>query len=139
MDVSVINNSSEPWLLPLSPGELARALEVMSVNLPGQGSGPVPVVFELMLLDDSGMAELNADFLGLTGPTNVLAFPGGATGSLALAVQTICRESWLYGQNTRRYTLKMLAHGLAHLMGYEHGSEMDKQVELAADFAEAVL
>lgn len=123
--------------MPLSGGEFARALGAMSALMPQKG--PAPEALELMLLDDSGMAELNASFLGLTGPTNVLAFPGGATGSLALAVQTICREAWLYGQDLRHYTLKMLAHGLAHIMGYEHGPEMDKEVERAADSAESVL
>lgn len=133
MEVSVSSGSGEVWLLPLSMRELARAIEVMAGGMsPAAGAGPIAV--ELTLLDDAGMAELNRNFLGLNGPTNVLSFPAAGadeTGSLALAVPTVCREAWLYGQDAAAYTLRMLAHGLAHLMGYEHGPEMDIEVEKA--------
>jgi probable rRNA maturation factor len=139
MEICVTRGSGEPWLLPMCAAELARALEAMAGGMQAQNQAGRPEYLELVLLDDSGMAELNLSFLGLGGPTNVLAFPGGSTGSLALDVQTVCREAWLYGQEARRYTLKMLAHGLAQIMGYEHGPEMDKEVERAAAVAEAVL
>lgn len=132
--------SGQAWLLPLSMRELARALEIMT-----EGMRPAaitkPAAVELALLDDAGMSALNMDFLGLTGPTNVLSFPAagvGETGSLALAVPTVLREAWLYGQDEARYALRMLAHGLAHIMGYEHGPEMDMEVEKAAGAASAM-
>lgn len=127
MDVSLSNGSRNSWLLPLTLPELGRALKGMAGAM--QTDTPL-VLVELTLCDDDGIAELNQDFLGLPGPTNVLAFPGmGGLGSLALSVETICREAWLYGQEPAAYTLKMLAHGLAHLMGYDHGPEMDIVVE----------
>lgn len=127
MELSLSNGSRNSWLLPLTLPELGLALERMAAAM--QPGSPLELV-ELTLCDDDGMAELNRDFLGLTGPTNVLAFPGvGGMGSLALSVETICREARLYGQEPATYTLKMLAHGLAHLMGFDHGPEMDIVVE----------
>lgn len=129
MEVSLGNNSNNSWLLPLTLYELGQELRQMAQAM--EPSPPLNLV-ELTLCDDSGIAELNRGFLGLPGPTNVLAFPGqNGMGSLALSVETICREAWLYGQQPAHYTLKMLAHGLAHLAGHDHGPEMDEAVEKA--------
>lgn len=139
MEVSVINNSVEPWLLSLTARELAGALGVMSRAMTPAAPGQRPRALELNLLDDADMAGLNGDFLGLCGPTNVLSFPSTDTGSLALAVQTVSREAWLYGRSAPAYTLRMLAHGLAHILGYEHGEDMDIEVEKAVRQAAASL
>lgn len=141
MEISVSNSSAEPWILPFLPSELARALQLMSGFIsPAEGCA-LPEAIELSILDDAEMASLNGGFLGLAGPTNVLSFPAagaGGVGSLALAAQTVCREAWLYGQEPSFYALRMLAHGLAHIMGYEHGELMDEQVEPAAQKAAAI-
>lgn len=136
MEVSVTSNSNETWLLPLSMSEFRRALGLMAADM--RPTAEKPSAVELTLLDEAAMAGLNRDFLGLPGPTNVLSFPPdimGGTGSLALAVRTVWREAWLYGQDLDSYTLRMLAHGLAHLMGHEHGPEMDIEVERAVEAA----
>lgn len=138
MHLSVINLSREPWRLPFTAGELAHAVTCMAKAMSPAAQGVRPDALELSILDDADMAALNRDFLGLLGPTNVLSFPAAssrpglaATASLALAVPTICREARLYGQDLQGYTLKMLAHGLAHVFGYDHGPLMDVQVEQA--------
>ena len=46
-------------------------------------------------------------------------------GSLALSPDTFVRECFLYGQEAEEHCLRLLAHGMAHLLGYDHGSEMD--------------
>ncbi len=78
--------------------------------------------------------------MGCPGPTNVLSFPleeelaeasapdGPQTfqlGSLVLSVDAVRREAGLYGQDPREHCLRLLAHGLGHLAGYDHGPEMD--------------
>ncbi|PKN40092.1 MAG: rRNA maturation RNase YbeY [Deltaproteobacteria bacterium HGW-Deltaproteobacteria-18] len=88
----------------------------------------------LRIVDDREMAELNGRFMGCLGPTNVLSFPGGEDdwlGDLVLSAETLVRESWLYNQDTHEYTVRLLAHGLLHLMGHDHGPEMDALTELA--------
>ncbi len=88
----------------------------------------------LRLVDDREMAELNGSFMGCLGPTNVLSFPGGegdGLGDLVLSVDTLSRETRLYNQDPREYTVRLLAHGLLHLMGHDHGPFMDDMTELA--------
>lgn len=140
MEVSVSCASGAVWLLPFSMRELSRALEGMALGM-RPATGEKPAALELSLLDDADMAALNRDFLGLSGPTNVLSFPAaaGETGSLALAVPTVLREARLYGQEEGAYIIRMLAHGLAHIMGYEHGPEMDIEVERAMEAIPALL
>lgn len=132
MEIHVSSSSDELWLLPFSQNEFSSYLAAMAEVMLPACSGSRPHCVELNLVDDAAMADLNSTFLGLPGPTNVLSFPAsapGGVGSLALSVQTVRRESWLYGQDLAFYILKVLAHGLAHLMGYDHSPEMDTQVE----------
>lgn len=114
--------------LPFSRRELADILSRMIRRDPGDGLRGV----ELILVDDARQARLNREFLGRRGPTNILSFPDGDGGSLSLAVPTFRRECLLYGQDEGEYLLRLLAHGLAHLRGYEHGAEMDEFCALLA-------
>jgi len=88
----------------------------------------------LRLVDDREMSELNGSFMGCLGPTNILSFPGGEgdwLGDLVLSVDTLARETRLYNQDPHEYTVRLLAHGLLHLMGHDHGPEMDDLTDLA--------
>lgn len=88
----------------------------------------------LRIVDDAEMADLNALHMGCLGPTNVLSFPGGEgdwLGDLVLSTETLAREAWLYNQDVHEYTVRLLAHGLLHLMGHDHGPEMEGLTELA--------
>ena len=93
---------------------------------------------ELVLARDEDVAELNSLHMGCAGPTNVLSFPNGPEesgevrdlGSLVLSVDAVRREALLYGQAPREHCLRLLAHGLAHLIGLDHGEEMDSLCRL---------
>lgn len=50
-------------------------------------------------------------------------------GTLVFSPETARREAFLYGQPLLEYTIFLLAHGLAHILGYEHGIAMDALVE----------
>lgn len=91
----------------------------------------------LTLVDDAGVAALNQRFLHCNGPTNILSFPEGDAdrpdelGALFLSVETLAREAFLYGQEPTEHLARLLAHGLLHLAGHDHGVEMDTLTELA--------
>lgn len=78
---------------------------------------------EFYLVNDGAMARLNQACLGLAGSTNILAFAdyGTRCGTLYLCQNVLWRECLLYRQNPVRHFLRLLAHGLAHLHGLEHG------------------
>lgn len=131
-------------LLPFSRRELADALQCMLEVL-----GLADCSLELALLGEADMAALNREFLGCEGPTNILSFPvsneqgqeSGAheaaqeLGQLALAPHTVRREAFLYGQDLGEHTLWLLAHGLTHLAGHEHGEIMDSLARMACEAA----
>ncbi len=50
-------------------------------------------------------------------------------GTLILSIDTLERESILYGQNPQTHAVCLVAHGLAHLLGYDHGEKMDALTE----------
>jgi probable rRNA maturation factor len=118
--------------LPLSRGELrdlcARLSEALDLG---------EMSLELSVVDDEAIAALNRDFLGVEGPTNVLSFPGsrpddpGYRGEIALAARTAYREAVLYGQDPAAHLARLLAHGLLHLAGFEHGEVMEALTETA--------
>jgi len=91
---------------------------------------------ELYLTGDMEIMELNYSFLGLVGPTNVLSFPADKEddflGSIVASLQAVSREAHLYGQSETAHFLRMLAHSILHLAGYEHGPLMDEITEQAA-------
>jgi probable rRNA maturation factor len=120
------------WLLPFSRSELRSALEIMLRRAGKQGHG-----LELVIAADREMEELHARCLCRPGPTNILSFPARGTkqgigpgarpaflGSLVLSADTLVRECFLYGQKPEEHCIRLLAHGLAHLLGLEHGPAM---------------
>jgi probable rRNA maturation factor len=86
---------------------------------------------ELVFVRDAEIANLNRQYLDRRGPTNCLAFPdarrSGAFlgGSLLVSLDTLHRECLLYGQPLAAHLRRLLAHGLAHLAGFDHGEAMD--------------
>ncbi|WP_243360892.1 rRNA maturation RNase YbeY [Fundidesulfovibrio terrae] len=120
--------------LPLSKSELAplvaRLLDVL---------GLAGASVEVRMVDDAEIARLNLEFLGLPGPTNVLSFPAedderpDYLGEIALSVDTLTREAVLYGQDPAGHLVRLLAHGLLHLAGYDHGQVMEEMTDMAVE------
>ena len=118
-------------MLEVSPDAALRAAEELQ--------GPAEV--ELFLLDDAAIAGANARHLGCSGPTNILSFPGGADapGVLLLSLDTLRRECLLYGQDPAEHAVRLLAHGMGHLSGLDHGPAMDALCERYMDAGCAAL
>lgn len=83
---------------------------------------------ELQLVTDAEIARANSEFLYCFGPTNILSFPDAdsSCGCLILSLETLERECLLYGQQKLGHLWLLLAHGMAHLAGLDHGEEMEK-------------
>lgn len=123
---------------PLARRELLALVEGLLAALDLEGAR-----LSLTLVDDAGSAGLNARYLGCQGPTNILSFPEGdpehpeELGALFLSVETLAREAFLYGQEPRAHLTRLLAHGILHLAGHEHGPLMDALTEQAVDAVSA--
>lgn len=87
---------------------------------------------EVLVCGDRRIAELNEQFLGCPGPTNVLSFPDGlGGGQVVISSFAVLREATLYGREAPEHFIRLLVHGLLHLTGFEHGPEMFDFTELA--------
>lgn len=130
--LSVRRSAGFSWQAPFSRKELALILRAMR-----GAAGLAAMPLELTLVDDASIAETNLTYLDCPGPTNILSFPPYAgfgpglgtgspgTGLLLVSLDALARESYLYGQDLAGHTLRLLAHGMAHLAGYDHGAAMD--------------
>lgn len=133
MPVHIVRNTVADPAFPLGNGELH---DICDDILDALGIGDAE--FSLKLVNDKGIALLNEEFLGCSGPTNVLSFParsegeeGPYIGEIALSVDTLAREVRLYGQDEREHLVRLLAHAVLHLAGYDHGEEMEGLTDLA--------
>ncbi|SDL17002.1 probable rRNA maturation factor [Maridesulfovibrio ferrireducens] len=122
---------------PLSKREVTHMAELLLNALKIDGFD-----FDLKITDDSAIAVINHDFLGCVGPTNVLSFPFSETpditknkylGEIVLSVDTLARETRLYGQVPEDHLVRLLAHALLHLAGYDHGQEMYSLTDVAVE------
>lgn len=103
----------------------------------------------VLLTDDEGIRELNAEYRGVDAPTDVLAFSQyegedefvageNLLGDVVISVETAARQAAEQGRELDAEVDMLLAHGLLHLLGYDHAEpeEADKmfarQAELLA-------
>lgn len=121
--------------LPDAHGLARRAAEAA---LAAAGRAPErPPEFGLvaiLLTDDDAVADLNAEYRRKKGPTNVLSFPAsenpeGFLGDLALAYGVCAREAGEQGKPLAHHLQHLVAHGVLHLVGYDHMSE-DEAAEM---------
>lgn len=76
------------------------------------------------------MAELNQRYRGVSGPTNVLAFPmteesttplvSDLLGDVVISVDTAVTESARLHEPIEETILRLIIHGILHLVGYDH-------------------
>ncbi|MGF9759940.1 rRNA maturation RNase YbeY [Microvirga sp. 0TCS3.31] len=95
----------------------------------------------VMLTDDAQIRELNRTWRDKDKPTNVLSFPAPEQpgldgprhlGDIALAYETLVRESEEESKELAHHFAHLIVHGVLHLLGYDH------EVEAEADIMEAL-
>ena len=96
----------------------------------------------LMLADDASVADLNKQFRGKDGPTNVLSFPAvpgtsepGFLGDIALAAETIVEQAQFQGKRFEHHAAHLAVHGFLHLIGYDHERPADADLMEARERA----
>ncbi len=124
----------------IGPAERASSLEVL-VSV--RNAPPVPRVrawtrglllearakrasLSVLLCGDARMRGLNREWLGMDVPTDVLSFPSGEReflGDIVIDVPYAARQARRRGHTLRREVQILLAHGLLHLLGYDHETD----------------
>jgi len=90
---------------------------------PARARGEVTIA----LISDAAMRRLNARFRGKDVPTDVLSFPAdvpGVLGDIAIAKGVAARQAARLGHADRIEHRVLALHGLLHLLGYDHDTDM---------------
>ena len=93
------------------------------------------------LVGDASMAEMNSQYRGRPGPTDVLSFSllegdhaeqrGGLLGDVVIDLEQAERQARERGHGLDEEAARLLIHGTLHLLGYDHEQD-DEAREMEA-------
>ena len=102
---------------------------------------PREVEISVLFTDNGGIQELNREYRGVDAPTDVLSFPLATPeemasapaevemllGDVVISVDTARAQAREQGHPLKQEAALLLAHGILHLIGYDHGSEEEAE------------
>ena len=105
-----------------------------------EGSAEINII----LVDDKEIAEINNRCRRMNSVTDVLSFPMGEhgkyeinpetgaqmLGDIIISVETVLKQADAYEHSMRREMAYLVAHGLLHLLGYDHESSDIERVRM---------
>ena len=147
IDITIVAAS---WDTPLIDDLKARGPAMFDNIAACLSIGPKRV--SLLLCDDEDMRAMNKIHRGVDKATNVLSFPADddmqrasdmpadevTIGDIAIAAETVMRESKKIGIAVGDHLLHLFTHGVLHLLGYDHeedslAAEMERlEIDLLA-------
>ncbi|QEO09811.1 rRNA maturation RNase YbeY [Protaetiibacter larvae] len=97
----------------------------------------------IVLVDEAAMEQLHVQWMDEPGPTDVLSFPmdelrpgtddeitpAGLLGDIVLCPQVAIEQARSAGHSTQDELQLLTAHGLLHLLGFDH-AEPDEEKEM---------
>lgn len=94
------------------------------------------LVVNLKLISSKEMIRLNRDFRSKESDTNVLSFPAskdiqkisGELGDIAMSLPFIQSESKNLNRDLEDHMMHLLAHGILHLLGFDHTEDQDANI-----------
>lgn len=112
-----------------SPERLRGALEALLADL-----GAADKELTLVLVDDAAIQALNRDHRGVDAPTDVLSYPLAEPddegfpdvphlGDIVISLDTAARQAEAQGHPFEVEVVTLAAHGLTHLLGFDHPTE----------------
>jgi probable rRNA maturation factor len=133
--VNVLIESSAWDALPDCADVVQRAIMAAASHLAWQRNRTEVIV---LLCDDGVIAGLNAQWRGISRPTNVLSFPPAPwtqiapdreipLGDIAIAYETVAREAAAHSKTVLDHCSHLVVHGFLHLLGYDHQTDADAE------------
>ena len=130
MQISVVSHR-DPEPLDLS------AFERLSAFVLDREDAPASVELSVVIVDVPEMTELNGNYRGKEGPTDVLSFPCDdpcavtgpdepvLLGDVVIAPDVAVNQAATYGHTVEEELNLLLVHGILHLLGYDHEEDSD--------------
>jgi len=113
-----------------------RAFAEKALKLASASDGDVTVVF----VADRAMREINRQWRGKRGTTDVLSFPanqdeleklhGLNLGDLVISIEQAARQAKEHGRSFENEIAQLILHGLLHLSGYDHETDQGEMNRL---------
>jgi probable rRNA maturation factor len=132
MTIEITNKSGE-----LVPADQVRAL--LTKCLAQLKLNPECEV-NLVFVDENEMTELHIKWMDEPGPTDVLSFPmdmpenpndAVTLGDIVIAPTVATRQAAAAGHSFEHEVYILAAHGLLHILGYDHANKEDEKVMFA--------
>jgi len=83
-------------------------------------------------IGDDEMKEINLEFLKHEYTTDVIAFNYGhkdiISGEIYMSIKTIRRNSKIYKTRLKDEVLRVMIHGVLHLIGYNDGEKVERRM-----------
>jgi probable rRNA maturation factor len=115
------------------PNFLKAALEAI---LDAEDQPPSSV--EVLITDEQEIRSLNNQFRGIDASTDVLSFPAGAgpevdhtLGEIAICLAIAQRQAAARGVTIESELACLAVHGCLHLLGYDDGTDADRDEMIA--------
>jgi len=137
--LGLVRRAVEHALATVTPGPLLADTVPAGRQVPGGMNG---WQVSVTMVDDETIAGLNEEWLGHTGPTDVISFsqveggdleadypPGVAPllGDVVVSVDTARRQAVDYGHPWQWELAFLAVHGTLHLLGYDDGVDGDRE------------
>ena len=120
-----------------------REIVALARHVLGQMHVHPQAELSVVLVDEGAMEKLHVQWMDEPGPTDVLSFPmdelrpgsdgeesaPGLLGDVVLCPQVAARQAQQAGHSTQDELLLLTAHGILHLLGYDH-AEPDEVREM---------
>jgi probable rRNA maturation factor len=94
------------------------------------------LTINLKLISSNEMMKLNEEFREKRTDTNVLSFPvdgeiqkiSGELGDIAISIPYVQSESKNLNRDLDDHMMHLLAHGILHLLGFDHKEDQDANI-----------
>ena len=128
MNVSVSRSGTPSRLVTSTEVRVAAETMLRTLKLPR-------AELSILLCDDPTIHALNRDYRKKDRPTDVLAFAmregqdghlaGDVLGDVIISLETAKRQAGERGVRTRDEVVMLLAHGVLHLLGWDHRTDAE--------------
>lgn len=134
-----ISNDQEKIPVTTEHEEMISRVAEQALQLAGQDLGD-NVEVSVTFVDNEQITDLNRDHRGLAKPTDVLSFsqlegdemgalPEGEPlpiGDIVISLERCVEQAADYGHSYERELGFLMAHGMLHLLGYDHQTPEDE-------------
>lgn len=132
LGVEVVRHDDAWSKTQISDDALERAARAAFAAAPPKWQGDYHIA--LVLTADAEMRALNSHWRGKDAATNVLSFPAdedisepGFLGDVALALETVQKESREQDIPLADHVAHLVVHGVLHLLGFDHASDTEAE------------